>query len=81
MQDSKASYRLQTVADRFEVKPRAVMEWVRDGKLEAVVLPSGRIRITEEAIQKSLQPLTPKTKLRHAAQERTAGGSFKKSGR
>jgi excisionase family DNA binding protein len=79
MPDNKAFYRVQTVAERFEVTYRTVCDWIRSGKLEAVVLGSGRIRISEEAIQKSLQPLTPKLKIRHAAQERTAGGSFKKA--
>ena len=81
MPESTAFYRVQTVAERFEVTHRTVIGWIRSGKLEAVVLSSGRIRISEAAIQKSLKPLTPKLKIKQAARERTAGGSFKKSGR
>jgi excisionase family DNA binding protein len=40
----------EEVAERLRVSPRSVRRWIADGKLSAVTLPSGRVRIDEVAI-------------------------------
>jgi excisionase family DNA binding protein len=50
---------VRDVARRLGVHPETVRRWIRDGKLEAIQLPSGRwgvaeYRITEEALTKFL---------------------------
>lgn len=48
-------------ADRLRVTGRTIRRWVADGKLRAVTLPSGRIRIPEEALDEfaELPPTEP----------------------
>jgi excisionase family DNA binding protein len=71
---------VRSVADRFEVTSRTVVGWIRAGKLDAVVIAFGRIRISEAAVQKLLRPLTPKTKIKQAARMRSAEGVFVTAG-
>jgi excisionase family DNA binding protein len=47
------------VADRLRVSKRTVRRWVNDGKLQAVTLPSGHVRIEEADLEALMAPTDP----------------------
>ena len=49
-------HKVREVADHFRVTDRTVLDWIRNGQLEAVRLSSGKFRVTEEAMQKLIHP-------------------------
>lgn len=51
--DHERMYKVSEIASMFNVKPYTVREWIKDGRLEAIKLPTGReYRIPESAMQK-----------------------------
>jgi excisionase family DNA binding protein len=46
----------EEVAERLRVSPRSVRRWIAAGKLAAVILPSGRVRIDEAAVDALTAP-------------------------
>lgn len=44
----------RTVAERLEVSAETILRWVRQGKLPAIRLPSGAIRIPEPQLEEWL---------------------------
>jgi excisionase family DNA binding protein len=42
------------VAGLFEVSPSTVLRWAKDGRLPAMVTPSGRLRFPRESIQQMI---------------------------
>jgi len=47
------------VASRLGVSVVTVIRWAKKGKIKAVFLPSGRIRIPEDEVEKILKELDP----------------------
>lgn len=45
------------VADVLSVDPETVRRWIRDGKLKAVELPSGTLRIRQSAVDRILRTI------------------------
>ena len=45
-------YTLKEIAEMFSVRYETVLNWVKSGKIKAVVLPSGRLRISESEVKK-----------------------------
>jgi len=43
------------VAGLFEVSPSTVLRWAKDGRLPALVTPSGRLRFPRESIEEMLK--------------------------
>ncbi len=52
-------HKVKPVSNHFQVTPRTIYNWIRDGKIEAVRI-SGHIRISEEAVQKIIHPAREK---------------------
>lgn len=50
MKDSRFMTARQ-VAGVFEVSPSTVLRWAKDGRLPALVTPSGRLRFPRESIE------------------------------
>ena len=44
---------------RLNVSAKTVARWARKGKIKAIFLPSGRIKIPEEEVEKILKELDP----------------------
>jgi predicted site-specific integrase-resolvase len=53
-------HKVRAVADRCKVTNRTVIDWVHKGWLQAVRLPSGQLRITDESFQKLTRPVPEK---------------------
>jgi excisionase family DNA binding protein len=43
------------VAGLFEVSPSTVLRWAKDGRLPALVTPSGRLRFPRESIEEMIK--------------------------
>jgi excisionase family DNA binding protein len=43
------------VAGVFEVSPSTVLRWAKDGRLPALVTPSGRLRFPRESIEEMIR--------------------------
>lgn len=41
----------QEAADRLKVHPRTIKRWAADGKIPAIELPNGRLRIPADAVE------------------------------
>jgi len=46
------------VAEMFKVDTKTVYRWVKSGRLKAIVLPGGTLRITKEEIDRLLKRQT-----------------------
>lgn len=46
-------------ASRLGVTPKTIARWAKMGKIRAVFLPSGRIKIPEDEVEKILKELDP----------------------
>jgi excisionase family DNA binding protein len=55
------------VADELAVSPRTVLRWVDRGKLPAVRLPGGRLRIAEKELARRLDEWSTTTQERMLA--------------
>jgi len=53
--DQKRLLKVDEVAAMLGVHPKTVYRWIREGKIEVIKLPSGRIRIPESEIEKILR--------------------------
>ena len=51
------------VAGLFEVSPSTVLRWAKDGRLPALVTPSGRLRFPRESIQKMIKVSMPRERV------------------
>ena len=49
-------HKVRAVADQNRVTNRTVIEWIRQGKLTAIRLPSGHFRITDASLQQLMCP-------------------------
>ena len=47
-------YKLREVADRLSLSKRTIWNWVRAGKIDAVQLPNGQIRISRKTLDRFL---------------------------
>lgn len=45
-------YRVEEVAKIFDVKPYTIREWIRNGKIQAIKLDTGRFRVYESEIRR-----------------------------
>ena len=48
------------VARLFEVSPSTVLRWAKDGRLPALVTPSGRLRFPRESIEEMTRVSVPR---------------------
>jgi excisionase family DNA binding protein len=48
------------VAGLFEVSPSTVLRWAKDGRLPALVTPSGRLRFPRESIEEMIKVSVPR---------------------
>ena len=51
------------VAGLFEVSPSTVLRWAKDGRLPALVTPSGRLRFPRESIQEMIKVSMPRERV------------------
>ncbi|MCD6360541.1 MAG: helix-turn-helix domain-containing protein [Armatimonadetes bacterium] len=51
-------YRVSEVADILRVTKQTVYNWIRGGKIKAVRLPSGSLRIPESEVKRILSEIT-----------------------
>lgn len=49
-------YQPKEVAEIFSLKKLTIYRWIRSGKIKAVRLPDGRLRIRESELEKVLRP-------------------------
>lgn len=49
-------YKLEEAADMLSLRRLTIYRWVRAGKLKAVRLPDGRLRIAESELDKVVKP-------------------------
>jgi len=48
------------VAGLFEVSPSTVLRWAKEGRLPALVTPSGRLRFPRESIEEMIKVSVPR---------------------
>ena len=51
------------VAGLFEVSPSTVLRWAKDGRLPALVTPSGRLRFPRESIEEMIVVSVPRERI------------------
>ncbi len=56
MTESPTLYKVRQVADHFGVTNRTVIDWVKKGRLQALRLASGQMRIVGASFQGLLRP-------------------------
>lgn len=55
MQNMEKYYKLREVAASLSLSKRTIWNWVRAGKIKAIQLPNGQLRISRKALDRFLE--------------------------